>query len=87
MELEKLAKLAQGQRFWTGGSRESGGTSPWSGMWHWTDNAPFAYTELSHGKSPSGAYNGKEELSIEVISNSINDRNGEDELPYICKWR
>ena len=43
---------------------------------------------MSNGhQPPSGSYMGKEELNIEVYGGYLNDRNGEDKLPFVCKLR
>ena len=88
-----------GKRFWTGGYRQSGGVKPWTDMWKWIgDNSTFNYTDLSQGGAlPSGVHEGKEELNIEAVTKpvafvwngdgSINDRNGEDKLPFVCQIR
>ena len=87
--LKAVAEIANGERIWTGGYRESGGSSPWTGKWKWSDNSDFvSYTDLSNGhQPPSGSYMGKEELNIEVYGGYLNDRNGEDKLPFVCKLR
>ena len=94
--LEELRKVAAmtigGNRVWIGGYRESGGSSPWTGAWKWTDGTHFkSYKNLSYnGESPSGFYDGKEELNIEIIpahGGFINDRNGEAKLSFVCKSR
>ena len=77
-----------GKRFWTGGYRQSGGVKPWTDMWKWIgDNSTFNYTDLSQGGAlPSGVHEGKEELNIEAMPDGgINDRNGDDKLPFVCK--
>ena len=85
------------KHFWTGGYRESGGVKPWTGKWKWIgDNSVLNYTTLSL-IPPSGWHDGKEELNIEAVTKpvafvwngdgSINDRNGEDKLPFVCQIR
>ena len=92
-ELRKVAAMTiRGHRVWIGGYRESGGSPPWTGVWKWTDGIHFkSYKDLSeNGASPSGFYKEKEELNIEIIpidGGIINDRNGEDKIPFVCKSR
>ena len=87
-ELKKASALAGGQRFWTGGYRLAGGKSPWTGMWRWIgDNSKFTYIDFSQGQQPSGSWQGKDELHVEVYNLKINDRNGNDKLPFVCQIR